>query len=106
MIRAGTGRATYVPRLGSKNLASYSFLRDKYVRHEQLWSGLSTRRTTTMSWLIQRLRVPASESQMGLVLGFCLVFMSLMLWVILWQSQVISQQAELIRWLRSLKFGG
>ncbi len=59
-----------------------------------------------MNWLVHRLRVPASESQMGVVLGFCAVTMSLMLWVILWQSQVISQQADLIRWLRSLKFGG
>lgn len=58
-----------------------------------------------MGRLIQRLRVPASESQMGVVLGFCVVVMSLMLWVIIWQSQVISQQAELIRWLRSLKLG-
>lgn len=59
-----------------------------------------------MSWLIQRLRVPATESQAGIVLGFCVVVMSLMLWMIVWQSQVISQQAELIRWLRSLRLGG
>lgn len=52
------------------------------------------------------MRVPATESQTGIVLGFCVVLMSAMLWMIVWQSQVISQQAELIRWLHSLKFGG
>lgn len=59
-----------------------------------------------MSWLIQRLRLPASESQLGLVLAFCVVAMSIMLWVILWQSQVISQQADVIRWLRLIQPGG
>ncbi len=59
-----------------------------------------------MSWLIQRLRIPASESQMALLLGLCSVTMSLMFWVILWQSNIIAQQSDVIHWLRNLKFGG
>ena len=89
-------------------MSTFFFSRDKYIRHEQLQTepSPSTNRTAALSWFGQRLRVPATESQTGVVLGFCVVVMSLMLWVIVWQSQVISQQAELIRWLRSLKFGG
>lgn len=60
-----------------------------------------------MTWLIQRLRVPASECQMALVLGISSVLMSLMFWVILWQSNIIADQRDVIRWLaRALKFGG
>ncbi len=39
-----------------------------------------------MTWLIQRLRVPASERQMGVTLAMCAVAMSLMLWAILGNS--------------------
>ncbi len=58
-----------------------------------------------MTWLIHRLRVPASESQMGVALAMSAVAMSLMLWAILWQAELISQQAELIRWLRDIRIG-
>ncbi len=53
-----------------------------------------------MTWLIQRLRVPANERQMGVTA------MSLMLWAILWESEIISRQAELIRWLKDVHIGG
>ena len=59
-----------------------------------------------MSWLLQRFRIPASESQMALVLAVCAVMMSFMLWAILWQSDVIAQQHDVIRWLHSAKLGG
>lgn len=59
-----------------------------------------------MTWLIQRLRVPASERQMGVTLAMCAVAMSLMLWAILWESEIISRQAELIRWLKNVHLGG
>ena len=59
-----------------------------------------------MSWLSKRLRVPASESQMAMVLGLSSVIMSLMFWVILWQSSIIADQREVIRSLaHGLKFG-
>jgi hypothetical protein len=59
-----------------------------------------------MTWLVNRLRIPASESQLSLALALCSIAMSLMLWALLWQSDVIAQQGELIRWLRTIKFGG
>ncbi len=59
-----------------------------------------------MRSLLRRLAVPASESQMAVALAFSALAMSLMLWVIIWQSDVISSQRDVIRWLWSLKFGG
>ena len=57
-------------------------------------------------WLLRRLAVPANESQMAVALAISVLAMSLMLWAILWQSDVIAYQRELIRWLWSWKFGG
>jgi hypothetical protein len=59
-----------------------------------------------MSWLAQRARIPATESQMAYVLAMCAVTMSLLLWAILWQSDVIARQHDVIRWLESVKLGG
>jgi hypothetical protein len=59
-----------------------------------------------MSLLLRTLRIPASESQMAFVLALCAVTMSFMLWAILWQSDVIAQQHDVIQWLRSAKLGG
>ena len=56
--------------------------------------------------LLRRLAVPATESQMAVAVAFSVVGMSLMLWAILWQSDVIAYQRELIRWLWSWKYGG
>jgi hypothetical protein len=47
--------------------------------------------------LIRRLSVPASESQMAIALALSIVTMSLMLCAILWQSNVIQFQRDLIR---------
>jgi hypothetical protein len=57
-------------------------------------------------WFLRRLTVPATESQMAIALGLSAVAMSLMLWVIIWQSDVISYQRDIIRWMWSWKFGG
>jgi hypothetical protein len=43
---------------------------------------------------------------MAIALGLSAVAMSLMLWVIIWQSDVISYQRDIIRWMWSWKFGG
>ena len=60
-----------------------------------------------MTWLIQRLRVPASECQMGVVLAFSSVVMSLLFWVIMWQFTVIANQRDVIHWLaHGIGFGG
>ena len=55
---------------------------------------------------LRRLTVPASESQMAIALGVSVVTMGLMLWAILWQSDVITYQREVIRWMWSWKYGG
>lgn len=59
-----------------------------------------------MTWLLNKLRVPASESNMGLVLAICAVTLSLMSIALVWQAQVIANQRETIRFLANLKFGG
>ena len=56
--------------------------------------------------LLRRLAVPATESQMAVALAISVVTMSLMLWAILWQSDVIAYQRDIIRWMWSSKYGG
>jgi hypothetical protein len=58
-----------------------------------------------MAWLIRTLRIPASESHMGLVLALCIITMSLMSLALVWQAQVIAKQNAVIHLLES-KFGG
>ncbi len=57
-------------------------------------------------WLFRRLTVPATESHLAVALGLCAVTMGLMLWAILWQSDVIAYQRDVIRWMWSWKYGG
>jgi hypothetical protein len=59
-----------------------------------------------MAWLIRKLRIPASESSMGIVLTLCIIAMGLMSVALLWQAQIIANQREAIQWLETLKFGG
>jgi hypothetical protein len=55
--------------------------------------------------LINKLRIPATESQLSVALGLSVLVMSGLLWAILWQSNIISQQRESIRYLLSLHGG-
>ena len=55
---------------------------------------------------MQNLKGPASESQKNMVLVVCLLVMSVMCIGLIWQSQIIENQREDIKWLQSLKFGG
>ena len=55
---------------------------------------------------IRRLSVPATESHLALGLGVAAVAMALMLWAIVWQSNVIAYQRDLIQWMWSARFGG
>jgi len=59
-----------------------------------------------MTWLINKLRVPASESNMAVVLAVCAVTLSLMSVALVWQAQVIADQRATIQFLKALKFGG
>jgi hypothetical protein len=53
--------------------------------------------------LLRRLKVPASESQLGLTLAVSLVFMAALLLCLVWQANVIAFQQEMIRYLWDLK---
>jgi hypothetical protein len=55
--------------------------------------------------LKSRLKVDASETQMGLALGVAAVGMGLMLWAIIWQSNIIAYQRDLLKWMWSAHFG-
>jgi len=59
-----------------------------------------------MSWITRKLRIPASESSMGVVLTICVVAMGLMSIALLWQAQIIANQREAIHYLETVKFGG
>ena len=52
-----------------------------------------------MAWLIRRLRIPATESNLGLVLSLCVVTLGLMSVALVWQAEVIAGQREVIHWL-------
>ena len=54
--------------------------------------------------LIRRLSVPATESHLGLGLAVAAVALALMLWAIVWQSNVIAYQRDLIQWMWSIRF--
>jgi hypothetical protein len=56
--------------------------------------------------IVRRLAAPASEKQTAMVLAISLVIMGLMLIALLWQSNVIVYQRDLIRTLWSWKFSG
>jgi hypothetical protein len=58
-----------------------------------------------MRAIIAKLQIPASESQLSLALGLSVLVMSALLWAILWQSNIIAQQRESIRYLWSLHGG-
>jgi hypothetical protein len=55
---------------------------------------------------IRQLSVPATESHLALGLGVAAIAMALMLWAIVWQSNVIAYQRDLIHWMSSARVGG
>jgi len=59
-----------------------------------------------MSWMTRKLRIPASEGSMGIILTICVVAMGLMSIALLWQAQIIANQREAIQYLETVKFGG
>lgn len=56
--------------------------------------------------MIRRMNVTATESLVGLALGASAVVMGLLLWAIVWQSNVIAYQRDIIKWMWSSRFGG
>ena len=57
-----------------------------------------------MEWFRRILRLPASETQTGVVLAFCIFTMSIMSVVLVWQAQIIARQNAVIRMFES-RFG-
>jgi hypothetical protein len=55
-----------------------------------------------MTALLQKLKVPATESQMGIALAISVAMMSFLFWGILWQSEIIVKQRDIIRWMAGL----
>jgi hypothetical protein len=56
--------------------------------------------------MFRRLTVPAEESHLGLALVVAAVMMGLMLCAIVWQSNIIGNQRDIIQWIWNVKFGG
>jgi hypothetical protein len=59
-----------------------------------------------MAWLRNALLLPAHESNIGLVLAFSIVTMSLLSIALVWQAQIIANQRVTIQLLEHLKLGG
>jgi hypothetical protein len=57
-----------------------------------------------MAWMRRFFYVPASETQMGLVLALCIFTMSIMSIALVWQAQVIAKQNAVIHTLET-RFG-
>jgi len=54
-----------------------------------------------MEWIRRLLRVPATETNTGIVLGPCIFAMSLMSVALVWQAQIIANQKAVIRMFES-----
>lgn len=56
--------------------------------------------------VLRHLSVPANESHLGMALAVAAATMGLMLWAIIWQSNVIAYQRDIIRWMWNARLGG
>jgi hypothetical protein len=54
---------------------------------------------------IRRLSAPAGESHLEMALAVAAVALALMLWAIIWQSNLIIYQRDIIRWLWNARIG-
>ena len=55
--------------------------------------------------VFRRLNEPASESHLGIALAVAAVTLAIMLWAVIWQSDVIIYQRDLIREMWGASFG-
>ena len=55
---------------------------------------------------LRNLSLPVSEKELALALGVSVVVMALLLYGLMWQSNIIVYQRDLIRSLWSWKYGG
>jgi len=54
-----------------------------------------------MDWIRRVMKLPASETQTGIVLAFCIFAMSVMSIVLVWQAQIIARQNAVIHMFQS-----
>ncbi len=52
-----------------------------------------------MSYLRRMMTIPATESQMALALGLSVLMMAVLLCGLIWQSQIINYQRQVIHFL-------
>ena len=57
-----------------------------------------------MEWMRRVMKLPATETQTGIVLAVCIFAMSVMSIVLVWQAQIIAKQNAVIRIFES-RFG-
>jgi hypothetical protein len=50
-----------------------------------------------MEWIRRILNIPATETQSGIVLAFCIFAMCVMSIILVWQAQIIAKQNAVIR---------
>ena len=55
---------------------------------------------------LRRFVSPATETQMAVALAASMVVMALLLWAIIWESNVITYQRDLIRAIWSWRYSG
>jgi hypothetical protein len=66
----------------------------------QAWEARMLRqKDRLMTYMRRVMAIPATESQMAVALGLSLVMMSLLLWGLLWQSEIIIYQRTVIKFL-------
>jgi hypothetical protein len=58
-----------------------------------------------MAYLRRVMRIPVSESSLGVALSVSVVTLGLMSIALVWQAQIIANQRDVIRWLSTLKLG-
>jgi hypothetical protein len=56
--------------------------------------------------VLRRLNEPVSDSHLRMALALALLALSLMLWAIVWQANIIVYQRDLIRVMWDAQFGG
>lgn len=58
-----------------------------------------------MEWIRRVMKLPATETQTGIVLALCIFAMSVMSIVLVWQAQIIAKQNAVIHMFES-RLGG
>jgi len=55
---------------------------------------------------LRRFALPATETQLSIALAASMVVMALLLWAIIWESNIITYQRDLIRAIWNWRYSG